>query len=96
MPQSRLTLELKFKFKFKSQFKCTMDYSGATAVVQMIEDGLGLDDIVDRYGRAVDPRAEQFMRYHKQAKRILINHCVENNQLCEWLKAKDPLPRAVE
>lgn len=67
-----------------------LNYSGAAAVVQLIDDGLGLNDIVDRHGRAVDARAELFMRYHKTAKRLLIAKCMTSHSLCEWLKAKDP------
>ena len=70
-----------------------MDYTGAAAVVQLIEDGLALGDIVDRYGRAVHPQAKRFMSYHRTAKRFLIRKCKNNSQLCAWLKAKDPLPR---
>lgn len=70
-----------------------MDYSGAADVVQLIEEGYPLGDIVDRDGRAVHPQAERFLRYHKTAKRFLVRKCKRDPQLCVWLKAKDPLPR---
>ncbi len=66
-----------------------MDYSGASLVVDLIEGGAKLHNIVDRWGRAKCPEATQFVQHHKQVKRMMIKDAIENQQFRDWLREKE-------
>jgi hypothetical protein len=67
----------------------TIDYNGASLVMDLLDRGVPLRAIVDRYGRPVHADAEQFMSYHRQAKRMLIQMAERSAELRERLRKLD-------
>ena len=55
-----------------------LSWNGASKVVALLDAGLPLEQIVDRYGRHVHPDAQEFCSSHSQAKRIIIKKAVDD------------------
>ena len=66
-------------------------YNGAAAVIELIDSGVALDQICDRYGRPIHPLAHEFLSYHKQAKRMLLRQAYTNNRIKQQLLSMDPI-----
>ena len=47
-------------------------YNGINKVIDLLNNGCKLDDIIDSYGRPLHSDANEFFSYHKQAKRLII------------------------
>jgi len=56
-----------------------ISYEGLPKVEALINSGLRLDQICDRYGRSVHPDADEFLRVHRQAKRLLLKHLIQTH-----------------
>ena len=52
------------------------DWTGFDNILRLLESGLNLPEICDRYGNAAHADAEPFLKYHRQAKRMLIKHII--------------------
>jgi hypothetical protein len=50
----------------------SISYEGISKVINLLNSGLKLEEIVDSYGRPIHEDAKLFFIYHKQAKRLLI------------------------
>ena len=49
-----------------------ISYEGIIKVIDLLNSGKKIEDIVDSYGRPIHEDAKEFFLYHKQAKRLLI------------------------
>tara|TARA_B110000971_G_scaffold158316_1_gene161697 strand:- start:523 stop:744 length:222 start_codon:yes stop_codon:yes gene_type:complete len=47
-------------------------YNGINKVIDLLNNGFKLDDIIDSYGRPIHSDATEFFSYHKQVKRLII------------------------
>jgi len=45
---------------------------GVPKVFALVHKGYKIEQICDRFGRSVHPDAEEFLSYHRQAKRMMI------------------------
>jgi len=52
-------------------------FDGGNKVLTLIQNGHSIEQICDSYGRSVHPDADEFLAYHRQAKRMLIKQCIE-------------------
>ena len=52
-------------------------FDGRNKVLALIQNGYSIEQICDNYGRSVHPDADEFLAYHRQAKRMLIKQCIE-------------------
>lgn len=68
-------------------------YSGVTRVMDLVDAGVTLSDIADRYGRAVHPDARKFLSHHTQAKMTLISACMDDGDLRQWCREKEARQR---
>ena len=49
-----------------------VDWNGWQPVVELIDNGVALDKIADRWGRSVHPVADAFLAYHVQVKKMML------------------------
>ena len=68
-----------------------MSYNGASRVVNLINKGNAISDIIDSHGRPVHPEADEFCSYHAQAKRILIKAVMHDEGLRQRLCEKEAI-----
>ncbi len=54
-------------------------YEGWEKIINLIDKGKRLEDIVDSNGRSIDSDAEEFTLHHKQIKRVIIKHLINNH-----------------
>jgi len=64
-------------------------WNGARKVAHLIEAGLDLPDIVDRYGRAVHEDAVDFCSSHIRAKRVLIKTAMTDAKILAMMRAQN-------
>jgi len=56
----------------------SISYDGLLTVINLLNSGLKLDDIVDSYGRPINEGDKEFFSYHKQAKRLIIKKAADD------------------
>ena len=66
-----------------------LDYQGASRVMDLLDANIKLSNITDRYGRPIHPEAQEFLSYHKQAKRLLIKSAVRDINMRNWIRNKE-------
>ena len=66
-----------------------LDFKGVSKVVNLLNNGVELDDIVDSYGRPLCEEANEFFSYHKQAKRMIIKKAQTDIYFRNTLKDED-------
>jgi len=49
-----------------------VDWGRWEAVIELLDDGVALGEIVDRWGRSVHPAADDFLSCHVQVKRMIL------------------------
>jgi len=49
-----------------------VDWGRWEAVIELLDNGVALGEIVDRWGRSVHPAADDFLSCHVQAKRMIL------------------------
>ena len=54
------------------------NYRGWKKIINLVDEGKRLEDIVDSDGRPINSDAEEFTLYHKQIKRVIIKHLINN------------------